>query len=88
MACTDCHQKLGEVKPLIACQDCHSSLSGLHKKGGHPDAACTDCHKPHTWAVVGRDLCLTCHSDMKEHNAAKGACVSCHSFRGGKPAKK
>jgi transposase len=79
-ACTDCHQKIGEVKPLTACQECHDSLSGLHKKGGHPDAACTDCHKPHTWEVTGRETCLECHSDMKEHNAPK-ACPDCHEFR-------
>jgi hypothetical protein len=38
--------------------------------------------------MTGRDPCLECHSDMKEHNAAKGACVSCHSFREGKSARK
>ena len=88
MACTDCHRKVGEVKPLTACQECHGTVSGLHKKGGHPEAACTDCHKPHVWAITGRDTCLACHSDMKEHNVSKGACVSCHSFREGKPSKK
>ncbi|MDD5762364.1 MAG: hypothetical protein PHP88_07615, partial [bacterium] len=88
MACTDCHQKPGEAKPLTACKECHDTVRGLHGKGGHPEAACTECHKPHAWAVVGRDPCLSCHSDMKEHNAAKGACVSCHSFREGKRAKK
>ena len=80
MACTDCHKKVGEVKPLTACQECHDTLSGLHKKGGHPDAACTDCHKPHVWEVTGRDTCLACHSDMKEHNAPK-PCTECHDFR-------
>ena len=88
MACTDCHQKPGEAKPLTACKECHDKVKGLHGKGGHPDSACVECHKPHAWAVVGRDPCLACHSDMKEHNAAKGACISCHSFREGKSAKK
>jgi len=80
MACTDCHQKAGELKPLSACQQCHETVYGLHKKGGHPDAACTDCHRPHTWEVTGRDRCLECHSDMKGHNAPK-ACSECHDFR-------
>jgi hypothetical protein len=80
MACTDCHQKVGEVKPLTACRECHGTLSGLHKKGGHPEAACTDCHKPHVWEVTARDTCLACHSDMKEHNAPK-PCTGCHDFR-------
>jgi hypothetical protein len=88
MACTDCHQKPGEVKPFTACKECHDKVHGLHAKGGHPESACTDCHKPHAWAMTGRDPCLECHSDMKEHNAAKGACVSCHSFREGKSARK
>ncbi len=80
MACADCHQKPGEVKPLTACKECHDTLRGLHTKGGHPDAACTDCHKPHVWVVTGRDTCLACHSDMKEHNAPK-PCAGCHDFR-------
>jgi hypothetical protein len=88
MACTDCHLKPGEAKPFTACKECHDKVRGLHSKGGHRDTSCTDCHKPHAWAMTGRDPCLECHSDMKEHNAAKGACVSCHSFREGKPSKK
>ncbi|MHB1024182.1 MAG: NapC/NirT family cytochrome c [Desulfobacteria bacterium] len=80
MACTDCHQKPGEAKPLTACKECHDTVRGLHVKGGHPDATCTDCHKPHVWKVTGRDRCLECHSDMKEHNAPK-ACTECHDFR-------
>jgi hypothetical protein len=87
MACTDCHRKPGEVKPLTACAECHGTVYGLHKKGAHSDSACTDCHKPHSWAVTGRERCLECHSDMKEHNAPD-ACVDCHDFRkkGGKGA--
>ena len=88
MACTDCHQRPGEAKPLTACKECHDKVQGLHGKGGHPEAACVECHKPHVWALVGRDPCLSCHSDMKEHNAAKGACASCHSFREGAARKK
>jgi len=88
MTCTDCHQKPGEAKPLTSCKECHDKVRGLHAKGGHSEAACTDCHKPHAWAISGRDLCLECHSDMKEHNAEKGACITCHSFREGKPSKK
>ena len=80
MACADCHQKPGEAKPLTACKECHDTVRGLHAKGGHPEAACTDCHKPHVWAVTGRDTCLACHSDMKEHNAPK-PCTGCHDFR-------
>lgn len=85
MPCTDCHRKPGNVKPLAACAECHDTVYGLHKKGAHPDSACADCHKPHSWAVTGRERCLECHSDMKEHNAPD-ACAECHDFRkkGGK----
>ena len=85
-ACSDCHQKPGEAKPLTACKECHDTVRGLHAKGGHPEAACTDCHKPHVWAVTGRDTCLACHSDMKEHNAPK-PCTGCHDFRKNAGAK-
>jgi len=84
MKCGDCHKKAQEAKPVADCKECHDSNAGLHKKGGHPEAACTDCHKPHAWAVTGRDLCLGCHSDMKEHNKERGACMTCHDFRGKK----
>lgn len=84
MKCGDCHKKAQEAKPVANCKECHDSIAGLHKKGGHPEAACTDCHKPHVWAVTGRDPCLDCHSDMKEHNKERGACTTCHDFRGKK----
>ena len=84
MTCGDCHVKGQEAKPVADCKDCHGGIGGLHKKGGHPDSACVDCHKPHAWAVTGRDLCLGCHSDMAEHNKDGGACMKCHAFRGKK----
>ena len=51
--CDNCHLKEQEVKPLADCKSCHDGLPGLHTKGGHPDAACTDCHKPHVWKTSG-----------------------------------
>ncbi len=81
MTCADCHRKAQEARPVADCKECHESLSGLHRKGGHPETACTDCHKPHSWAVAGRDLCIECHSDMKDHNKDRGACTKCHVFR-------
>jgi hypothetical protein len=87
MPCADCHRKPGERQPVVACKECHDPVYGLHRKKDHAGAACTDCHKPHAWAVAGRDRCLECHDDKKEHNAPD-ACAECHDFRksGGKKA--
>jgi predicted CXXCH cytochrome family protein len=84
MKCGECHTKMFEAMPVTGCRDCHDSVSGLHVKGEHKEASCTDCHKPHSWAVKGRELCLGCHSDMKDHNKEGGACTKCHDFRGRK----
>lgn len=80
MACRDCHLKTGEARPVTPCAKCHPRPSGLHRGRSHMEAACTDCHRPHSWAVKGRDLCLQCHDDMKDHNP-EGACAECHAFR-------
>ena len=79
--CDTCHAKEQEIQPINDCKTCHDTLAGLHGKGGHPDAACTDCHQPHAWKVAGRDACLTCHDDKKTHyNDDKADCATCHEF--------
>jgi hypothetical protein len=81
--CDTCHAKEQNVQPLNDCATCHDSLGGLHKAGGHPDASCTDCHRPHGWKVDGRNTCLNCHDDRKDHyNKEQAACASCHEFTG------
>jgi hypothetical protein len=81
MACGDCHRKKIEAQPVTACRDCHKGQSGLHQKGEHPVLSCTECHRPHAWGVAGRDICLSCHGDKKDHNKDEGACIACHDFR-------
>ncbi len=78
--CRECHRKAGEALPVVACRECHPTLYGLHKKKDHAESACKDCHKPHAWSVRGRDVCLECHEEMKEHNAPE-PCAECHAFR-------
>ena len=79
--CDTCHASEQEVLPINDCATCHDTLGELHKVGGHPDAACVDCHKPHGWKVADRAACLTCHDDKAEHyNEEKAACASCHEF--------
>ena len=82
MGCDTCHLKAQEVLPIVDCKSCHTSLGGLHLKGGHPDASCTDCHKPHTFVVTGRATCETCHTDKVNHYKSDGACINCHDFKG------
>jgi hypothetical protein len=79
--CDACHVKEGEVKPLEACASCHKTLVGLHKASTHSAAGCTACHSPHTWTVSGRETCLACHDDKKNHNAP-ASCGECHRFTG------
>jgi hypothetical protein len=78
--CDTCHARSGQVQPLADCTSCHDTLSGLHRSGGHPDAACTDCHQPHRWQVTGRDACLACHDDKASHYQEEGDCANCHDF--------
>jgi hypothetical protein len=78
--CDTCHAKEQEIKPINDSKTCHDKLPALHTKGGHPDASCTDCHKQHVWKVTGRDACLACHDDRKDHYKDGGACATCHEF--------
>ena len=82
LACSACHAKEAERTPVGDCRKCHANPGGLHRKGDHPGAACTECHRPHAWKVEGRDVCYGCHDDRKEHNAGD-ACKECHDFRAG-----
>ncbi len=79
--CSTCHTAPGVKLPVNDCKTCHDKLGGLHKKGGHPDASCTDCHKPHQWKVSDRAACVACHEDKKDHNAPN-FCGECHEFTG------
>ena len=81
--CSTCHSAPGVKLPVSDCKTCHDTLGGLHAKGGHPDASCTDCHAKHVWKVSARDACLACHEDKKAHNAPN-FCGDCHEFTGTK----
>lgn len=81
MQCGDCHQKEQFKQPVADCKSCHADRKGLHTSATHADTSCTDCHKPHGWKVTGRDVCLTCHDDLKEHKAKEGDCAKCHAFK-------
>jgi nitrate/TMAO reductase-like tetraheme cytochrome c subunit len=82
MDCTDCHLEPGSLQPMEPCASCHAGLGGDHNAGGHPDAACTDCHWPHHWTVEGRETCSECHvpEDFEDEHYAPDACTDCHEF--------
>jgi len=76
--CEQCHQVVGDVQPLVACADCHDDLPGLHQK--HSSPSCITCHRPHKFRMEGREGCLSCHADRKEHYPPD-PCAKCHEFR-------
>lgn len=80
MGCDICHLEEGSKIPQQDCQNCHSDLKNLHKKGGHPDVECKDCHKPHIWKVNGEKDCFACHPGYEKHSSGKN-CLECHSFK-------
>ncbi len=80
LECSDCHQDLQKVRPLVECTDCHDDLGGLHVKvEEHKDADCTTCHQAHLWVVNSRDTCYQCHDDRTDHNPDE-FCGDCHKF--------
>jgi c(7)-type cytochrome triheme protein len=79
-ACSQCHQKDQELKPLTECSTCHGERGGLHKVATHAGAGCTTCHTPHTWRPAPRETCLACHADRTQHNPGQ-PCAGCHAFR-------
>ncbi len=79
MACKTCHLQEAELLPMVNCKSCHRSPKGLHQAGGHSTLSCITCHAPHTWKVIARETCLTCHEDKKDHEAPE-FCGECHHF--------
>ncbi len=92
-ACTDCHDidpKAPMMKKqdcaschkgsdIVSCKSCHTG-KGWHLHDVHHASNCTACHKPHQWRVKGREACMECHGDKKEHNPGKD-CAPCHLFK-------
>jgi hypothetical protein len=79
MHCNRCHQKEGELQPLVNCSSCHRHPRGLHGLAEHSDAPCVTCHAPHEWTVMSRETCLTCHEEKRNHYPPD-FCGQCHLF--------
>lgn len=86
-ACNDCHRAHGPSGPESppACVQCHSATAksaGLHALAGHQ--TCSSCHgSAHAAAPKSdRATCLSCHSNMVNHQPDAKTCAGCHAFRG------
>jgi dTDP-4-amino-4,6-dideoxygalactose transaminase len=86
LECKTCHLQEQEIQPQADCRSCHGQIGGFHKNEAHSGSGCTACHPPHTWKVEKRETCLTCHPDMKDHNAPE-ICWKCHPFTGEQKTK-
>ncbi|HEU4734307.1 MAG TPA: hypothetical protein VFT22_40725 [Kofleriaceae bacterium] len=84
--CQACHRPHGPRGPATRppCSQCHApaSLTGLHASSSHK--SCTACHLAHAPEVTGREPCLRCHADRRDHEPAARLCQACHPF-GGQP---
>jgi predicted CXXCH cytochrome family protein len=100
--CLSCHNPHGGANNKFfrgksmreLCATCHKDPVGENKHLHGPVAAgaCDSCHTSHTsqfpklLPAKGRDLCFTCHSEMKAqmasakftHKAVEGDCGDCH----------
>lgn len=100
--CLSCHNPHGGKTKRFArgsntaelCNSCHQSVTAEKKFVHGPVAAgaCDSCHTAHTAAfpkllkVERKDICLSCHTDMKNqlasvkfpHKAVEQDCTGCH----------
>jgi hypothetical protein len=80
--CRACHRPHGPNGPATrpACAQCHPtpSLTGLHLADRHKD--CAACHSAHAPAIAGREPCLRCHTDRRDHVPVARLCQACHPF--------
>lgn len=100
--CLQCHDPHGGTSGKFLrgasmtemCAKCHTDVLANKKTLHGPAAAgaCGSCHQAHAsdfpklLAVQGRDLCLSCHTDMKNelktakftHKAVEQDCMKCH----------
>lgn len=91
--CAACHTGGTRLTPERACADCHEphheadrDCMACHRKpppAAHTIAVhtqgCADCHGPESYGRlgVGRNTCLACHQDLRDHRPGRG-CAACH----------
>jgi hypothetical protein len=84
--CQTCHRPHGPQGSAARppCSQCHArdSLTGMHASPSHSN--CTACHLAHAPEIAGREPCLRCHTDRRDHEPKARLCQACHTF-GAKP---
>lgn len=85
--CENCHRPHspnGAATPP-SCVTCHerTQLPGVHQSTSHQ--TCIECHQPHGPLPAGRQLCLGCHADRRDHEPDATSCIDCHTFGGEGP---
>jgi hypothetical protein len=80
LACSICHLKEQQLKPIASCATCHAVRAELHLRPTHAAADCVLCHLPHEWSAAKRENCYGCHRDKSNHYT-RSPCRDCHSFR-------
>lgn len=83
--CQACHRPHGPGGPATrpTCAQCHApgGLAGLHASPSHRN--CGACHLAHAPSITGREPCLRCHTDRRDHLPAARLCQACHPFGAG-----
>lgn len=78
--CDACHDEHHE--PDNNCLVCHETPArGAHTRNAHLTCAGAGCHSaaPVNAAQRTRNLCLSCHQDMTDHQRGR-VCVDCHAL--------
>jgi hypothetical protein len=79
-SCNDCHEQHHE--PNRTCISCHvTPPADAHTAEAHLGCAGAGCHEPVPFSGVPRtrNLCLSCHQDMVDHEPGRN-CINCHAL--------
>jgi hypothetical protein len=76
--CASCHTD--HHRPAAECTQCHLPAEPeAHGLGAHLTCATSGCHsgEPAVTPPFSRSVCLTCHTDQREHEPGRD-CAACH----------
>ena len=93
-ACGKCHQRggMGPNPPAKGGFIKHHEQINELKAGVHKELNCVDCHNPHERAILAKDNCAECHSEIDKgmanniHGKQGTRCIECHMPKASKSA--